>query len=212
MAKTTITATRSLAEIVDEFVHITDSSNLRFHQSRLAFEYIGNAEGKDAADLKETFRKEANEALRRENEAPLSVPGVTNLVNTWKYLQRANIVTDPDANPHVMAVAKAAFNLASQTFAGKDVNYVNPAIEAIINGRDPLKTFIDAKNSLKADKEKAQKDAEARRAEKQADPNVVFDSIVATLNMITAENFARLTDERKSILRDLVANVAKVAK
>jgi len=30
--------------------------------------------------------------------------------------------------------------------------------------------------------------------------------------MITAENFARLTDERKSILRDLVANVAKVAK
>lgn len=213
MAKTTtLTATRSLAEIVDEFVHITDSGNLRFHQSRLAFEFIGNAEGADAAELKETFRKEANEALRRNNEAPLSVPGVTNLVNTWKYLQRANIVTDPDANPKVLGAAKAAFNLASQTFRKKDENYVNPAIEAIVNGADPEETFKKQTALLKKDKTADAEQKNARLKEKENDPAVIFDSIVATLGMLTKENYASWNAEQKSIVADLVASATAIVK
>jgi hypothetical protein len=213
MAKTTtLTATRSLAEIVEEFVHITDSGALRLHQSRLAFEYIGNAEGAEASELKETFRKEANEALRRQNEAPLSVPGVTNLVNTWKYLQRANIVTDPDENEKAPAIAKAAFNLASQTFRKKDENYVNPAIEAIINGSDPEATFKKQTDLLKKDKKKDAEEKDARLKEKENDPNVVFDTIVATIGMITPENYSKWSAEQKSILADLVKNVTAVVK
>jgi hypothetical protein len=213
MAKTaTTTATRSLAEIVDEFTHITDSGALRLHQSRLTYEYVGATEGAEATELKTKFATEANVALKRANEAPLTVPGVTNLVNTWSYMKRANVVTDPDVNEKAPAIAKAAFNLASQTFRGKDKDYVNPAIEAIANGMDAEKAFIKAKDELKAAKA-ADNEKKAREAKaKENDPNVVFDSIVATLGMITKENASSWSAEQKSTLRDLIAASATVVK
>jgi len=211
MAKTTTeTATRSLAQIIDDFVSFSDSGSLRFHQARLAFEYIAWTEGKEASDMKEVFAKEANVALRRAHEKELSVPGVTNLVNTWKYMSRANLDLNPETNPSIFDIAKNAFNLASQTFRGKDQNYVNPAIEAIKNGADASSTFKKQTDLLKKDKKNAQEEADVRRTERQADPNVAFDSIVATLGMITADNFAKLDAEKQSTLRDLITSISAV--
>lgn len=210
MAKTTVTATRSLADIVEEFASISDSSSLRYHQARLAYEYIGSTEGKEAAELKDVFRKEANTALRRHNEAELSVPGVTNLVNTWKYLTRANVDTNVETNPAIFPIAKAAFNLASQSFREKEKNYVNPAIEAILNGMDPVKAFVDQTALLKKDKKADAEEKEGRRREKENDPEVVFDSISAMLKMITPDNFKRLTAEHKSTIRELIAAASAV--
>lgn len=210
MAKTTNTSTRtrSIEEIVEDFVLITDSGSLRYGQAKLAFEFIGNAEGKDAADLREVFRKNANEALRRKHESELSQPGVTNLVNTWKYLQRANVDTNEETNPAIHAIAKASFNLASQTFKKKEDNYVNPAIKSILDGTDdPEAAFIKATAKLKAAKKA---DADSKDApgtqEKTLDEGITFDSIVAMLQVIpSVDDF---TDEQKSILRDLLATAS----
>jgi hypothetical protein len=215
MAKTTtITATRSIEEIVEEFALVTDSGTLRLHQSRLAYEFIGSTEGAEAAELREKFRTSANKALGRRHETPLSDPAVTNLVNTWKYLVRANVDTNPETNPKAGDVAKAAFNLAGQTFREKERNYVIPAIEAIMNGADPEATFQKQATALlkdkKADKEK--KDAERARKQAEADKVITFDSIAATLGMLTAENVSKYTPEQKSTLRDLLANAAKLVK
>jgi hypothetical protein len=207
MGKTaTVTSTRSLQEIVEEFVSYTDSGSLRYHQARLAFEFIGNADGKDASDLKERFRKDANEALRRAHEAELSVPGVTNLVNTWKYMLRANVDTSPETNESIFDVAKASFNFASQTFRKKEENYVIPAIEAIQNGADPVATFVKQTSKLKADKKK---DADSKDApgsqKKDADEAITFDSIVAVLKVVPTMT---LDENQKSTLRDLIATVS----
>jgi hypothetical protein len=207
MGKTaTVTSTRSLQEIVEEFVSYTDSGSLRYHQARLAFEFIGNADGKDASELKERFRKDANEALRRAHEAELSVPGVTNLVNTWKYMLRANVDTSPETNESIFDVAKASFNFASQTFRKKEENYVIPAIEAIQNGADPVATFVKQTSKLKADKKK---DADSKDApgsqKKDADEAITFDSIVAVLKVVPTMT---LDENQKSTLRDLIATVS----
>src|SRR5688572_10080299 len=96
-----ITATRDLKDIAEEFALISDSGSLRYHQARLTYMYVGSAEGSEATELKETFAKEANIALRRHHEKDLTVPGVTNLVNTWKYMLRANIDTNEATNENV---------------------------------------------------------------------------------------------------------------
>lgn len=207
MAKTTtITATRSLADIVEEFATISDTGALRYHQARLTYSYVGSVEGKEAAELKDAFRKEANEALRRHHEAELSVPGVTNLVNAWKYMLRANVDTSPEAEG-INDIAKASFNLASQTFRKKEENYVIPAIEAIQNGMDPVAAFNKATASLKTDK-KADSDSKDARGTREISPddNITFDSIVAVLGMIPA--LENLTDDQKATLRELLANAA----
>lgn len=208
MAKTataTVTATRSLADIVEDFASISDSGALRYQQARLTYEFIGSTEGKEAAELKERFRKEANEALRRHHEAELSVPGVTNLVNTWKYMLRANVDTSPE-NPQVNDVAKAAFNFASQSFRKKEENYVIPAIEAIVNGADPVSVFVKETARLKADKKKDAEDKNSARPNDgtSIDDGITFDVIVSVLQVIpTIED---LTAEQKATLRDLLAN------
>lgn len=197
-------ATLTLDQIVEEFATISDSGALRYHQARLTFMYVGDAEGKDATELKEKFAREANIALQRHNEPTLSVPGVTNLVNTWKYMRRANIDTSEETNGDVYDIAKAAFNLASQTFRKKEENYVIPAIEAILNGADPAKTFQKQTAALKADK-KADADQKGARGSNQKDDDeaITFDSIVAVLQVIpTLDN---LTAEQKAVLRDLLA-------
>jgi hypothetical protein len=205
MAKTATasTSTRSLQSIVEEFVSYTDSGSLRYHQARLTYEFIGSTEGKEAAELKEQFRKDANEALRRKHETELSVPGVTNLVNTWKYMLRANVDTSPETNESIFDVAKASFNFASQTFRKKEENYVTPAIEAILNGADPEATFVKQTVKLKADKKK---DADSKDApgsqNKDADKAITFDSIVAMLKVVPT---LTLDDSQKSTLRDLIA-------
>ncbi|RPJ50540.1 MAG: hypothetical protein EHJ95_06865 [Methanobacteriota archaeon] len=211
MAKTiTTTHTRSIDEIVEEFALVTDSGTLRFHQSRLAYEFVGSTEGAEAAELRETFRKHANEALLRHHEPILSDPGVTNLVNTWKYLLRANVETSLEANPAVADIAKAAFNLASQTFRKKDENYVNPAIEAISTGADPVSTFNKQTAALKKDKkaDAEKKAADRKIKEAEADKEITYDSLVAMLKTLSPENVAEYNNEQKSILRDLLATAA----
>lgn len=203
MAKTaTTTSTRSLKDIVEEFASISDSGALRFHQARLTYSYIGATEGREAAELKENFRKEANEALRRHAEAELSIPGVTNLVNTWVYMLRANVDVSPEAEG-INDVAKAAFNLASQTFRKKEENYVIPAIEAIQNGMNAVEAFTKATASLKKDKkaDAASKDARGSR-QVEVDENISFDTIKAVLALIPTLAFE---DNQKSELRDLLA-------
>lgn len=200
-------ATKTIDQIAEEFALISDSGSLRYHQARLTYLYVGDAEGKDATELKENFAKHANEALRRHNEATLSVPGVTNLVNTWKYLRRANVDTNEQTNPQVYGVAKAAFNLASQSFRKKEENYVIPAIEAILNGADAEATFIKQTAALKADK-KADADQKGARGgnQKDADEAITFDSIVAVLQVIPTLD--DLSADEKATLRDLLANAA----
>lgn len=209
MAKTatqTLTATASIEQIAEEFANISDSGSLRFHQARLTFQYVGNAEGSEATELKETFAKFANEALRRRNEATLSVPGVTNLVNTWKYMLRANVDVNEATNPRIYGIAKAAFNLASQSFRKKEENYVIPAIEAIHNGADPEATFVKQTAALKADKKADAEQKGARGSnQKDADEAITFDSIVAVLKVIPTLD---LNGEQKAILRDLMANAS----
>jgi hypothetical protein len=211
MAKTTTnTHTRSIDEIVEEFALISDTGDLRLHQSRLAYEYIGSTEGADAAELRDVFRKTANAALLRHHEPILSEPAVTNLVNTWKYMLRANVDTNPETNSQAGAVAKAAFNFASQSFRAKEENYVIPAIEAIQNGADPVATFIKQKSALLKDKKADQEQKAATRKQKQAelDKQITFDGLVGTLSLVTPENVGKYTDEQKSTIRDLLANLA----
>lgn len=211
MAKTAaVTHTRSIEEIVEEFASISDTGDLRLHQSRLAYEFVGSTEGADAAELRDVFRKNANAALQRHHEAILSEPGVTNLVNTWKYMLRANVDTNPESNPNAGSVAKAAFNFASQSFRAKEENYVIPAIEAILNGADPVKTFIEQKSALQKDKkaDAEQKAAARKRKEAEADKEITFDSLVAMLGTLSVENVAKYTVEQKSTIRDLLANAA----
>jgi len=211
MAKTTaVTHTRSIEEIVEEFALVTDSGTLRLHQSRLAYEFIGSTEGAEAAELRDVFRKEANAALQRHHEPILSEPGVTNLVNTWKYLLRANVDTNDQTNERAGDIAKAAFNFASQSFRKKEENYVIPAIEAILNGADPVKVFVDQKNLLLADKkaDNEKKAAERKRKEEEADKAITFDSLVAMLQTVSPENVGKYTPEQKSTVRDLLANLA----
>jgi hypothetical protein len=208
---TTITHTRSINEIVDEYVKVSDSGTLRLQQARLAFEWVGNTEGQEASELRDQFRKVANPALQRKHETPLTDPAVTNLVNTWKYLVAANVVTDPELNPNAGDIAKAAFNLAGQTFRGKNENYVNPAIKAIVeDGKDPEKTFESFKSKLlkdkKADSEK--KAADRKRKEQEADKAITYDSLVAMLKTVNPENVGKYTAEQKSTIRDLLANVS----
>ena len=211
MAKTATapvqTASLTIDQIAEEFASISDSGALRYHQARLTYMYVGSAEGKEATELKETFAKHANEALRRHNEPTLSVPGVTNLVNTWKYLLRANIDTSADTNPAIDQIAKASFNLASQSFRKKEENYVIPAIEAISNGMDPVKAFMGAVATLKADK-KADADQKGARGsrETEVDEELTFDSIVAVLSVIPT--MTDLDAAQKATLRDLLANAA----
>ena len=209
VATPTITATRSVQDIAEEFALISDSavSELRYHQARLTYLYVGSTEGKEAAELKEVFRKEANEALRRHNETELSVPAVTNLVNTWVYMLRANVDVDAETNPEVVNIAKASFNLASQSFRKKEENYVIPAIEAIRNGMDPIKAFRDATASLKADK-KADAEQKGARGSRETEPDeaLTFDSIVAVLQVIPTLD--DLDAAQKATLRDLLANAA----
>ena len=200
-------ATKSIDQIAEEFASISDSGTLRFHQARLTYLYVGDAEGKEATELKEEFAKHANEALRRHNEATLSVPGVTNLVNTWKYMRRANIDTNEQTNERVYDIAKAAFNLASQSFRKKEENYVIPAIEAIQNGADPAATFQKQTAALKADK-KADADQKGARGSnnREDDEALTFDSIVAVLQVIPTLD--DLTAEQKATLRDLMASAS----
>lgn len=213
MAKTTAnTHTRSIDEIVEEFASISDTGDLRLHQSRLAYEFIGSTEGQEAAELRDKFRKEANAALMRHHEAILSEPAVTNLVNTWKYMLRANVDTNPETNPQAGDVAKAAFNFAGQTFRAKEENYVIPAIEAILNGADPVTTFVKQKDKLLKDKkaDQAKKNEERERKQKEADKQITFDSLVATLSLVSPENVGKYTDEQKSTVRDLLANLSSL--
>jgi hypothetical protein len=209
MAKTTtvVTKTRSIEEIVAEFVEVSDTGDLRLHQSRLAYEYIGSTEGTEAAELRDSFRKNANEALLRKHETILSDPAVTNLVNTWKYMLRANVDTSPETNEVAGDIAKAAFNFASQSFRKKEENYVIPAIEAIRNGADPVSVFTKETARLKADKtaDQKRKAAEKERKEKEADKGITFDVLVATIALLTPENISTFTDEQKSTVRDLIA-------
>ena len=104
-------------------------------------------------------------------------------------------------------MAKAAFNFAGQTFREKEKNYVDPAIEKIRKGADPVKTFKAAKTRLLADKKVAADNARAEKERKQEekDKEITFDSIAAMLGMVSAENVAKYTDEQKSTLRDLLA-------
>lgn len=212
MTKTTITATRSLQDIVEEFASISDTGNLRLCQARLAYEYVGSTEGKEASELRDTFRKEANEALSRHNETLLSDPAVTNLVNTWKYMLRANVDTSEDTNPRAGAVAKSAFVFASQSFRKMEENYVIPAIEAILNGADPEATFRKQTSKLLSDKkaDREQKAAERERKEKEADQAITFDVLIATISLVTPENFAKFSDAEKSTLRDALTTALVV--
>ena len=211
---TTITHTRSIEEIVAEYVKVSDSGTLRLQQSRLAFEWVGHTEGQEASELRDSFRKVANPALQRKHETPLSDPAVTNLVNTWKYLLRANVVTDPEQNPKAGDIAKAAFNLAGQTFKGKNAKYVDPAIAAILAGSDAEETFDAFKTKLLEDKKVATDAAaaERKRKEKEADKAITFDSLVAMLKTVSPENVGKYTAEQKSTIRDLLAKLAKVVK
>jgi hypothetical protein len=207
MAKTTtITATRSLDEIAKDFADISDSGNLRLNQARLTYEFIGSTEGKEAADLRQAFLKSTNAALLSKRETVLSETAVVYFVNTWKYMIRANVDTNPETNDKAGDIAKSAYVLASQTFRKKDEDYVNPAIEAIINGMDPVKAFTSATTDLlknkKADSEK--KAADRAQKEKEADKAITFDSIAATLGMLTKENVATFTAEQKSTLSNLL--------
>lgn len=208
MAKTavkqSITRTRNLEEIVAEFAQVTDSGSLRYHQARLAFEFVGNTEGKEAAELKEKFAREANEALRRRAEKELSVPGVTNLVSTWQYMLRANLDTSPGEDTY--QIAKAAFGLASQSFRKKEDNYVIPAIQAIQNGEHPVKAFQDAQSRLIADKKAA---AQARKKTEESDEAITYDAIVAVLQVIPTK-WDTLDESEKAAVRDLIANLAPV--
>ncbi len=45
---------------------------------------------------------------------------MANLVNAWKYMLRANVDTNEATNPDVYDIAKATFNLASQSFRKKE--------------------------------------------------------------------------------------------
>ena len=213
MAKTTATATRSLSELAEEFASISDQGNIRYLQASLAFTWVGNTEGGEASRLRDEFRKEANEALKRHHEDLLSDPAVTNLVNTWKYMTRANIDTSPE-NKRIGDIAKAAFNLASQTFRDKEKNYVTPAIEAISHGADPVDVFNKQTTQLKKDKKAdADKKAEERAIkQKEADKEITFDSLAAMLALVNVENVSKYTAEQKSTLRDLLANAAKLVK
>jgi len=207
MAKTTtITKTRSIEEIAEDFASISDSGNLRLNQARLTYEFVGSTEGSEAAELRDTFRKSANAALLRKREGLLSETAIVYFVNTWKYMIRANVDTSPETNPNAGDIAKAAYVLASQTFRKNDENYVNPAIEAIVNGMDPVKAFTSATSDLtkdkKADSEK--KAADRAQKEKEADKVITFDSIAATLGMLKKQNVASLTAEQKSTLSALL--------
>ena len=206
MAKTqetqTITRTRSIDEIAEAFATITVGTEgaLRLEQSRLAYEFIGGAEGSEASELRDIFRKNANDALRRHQGKELSQPGVTNLVNTWKYMLRANVVPTPD-------VARASFSLASQTFRKKEENYVIPAIEAITQGMDPVKAFSGAVSALLSDK-KADRDAKAEGRPNDGtdrDESITVDTVMAVLQMIPSMTFS---DDEKSSLRDLLATAS----
>jgi hypothetical protein len=203
MAKTTsTTATRSIEEIVEEFASITDSGALRLHQSRLAYEFIGSTEGKAASELRDTFRKHANEVLRRQHESELSQPGVTNLVNTWKYMLRANVTPSPE-------VAKAAFNFACQTIAKKEEQYVIPAIKSILEGGDAEKAFIDGKNKIAAARKKINEEKAGRPNDgTDLDETISFDSIIATLGMLTVDFFAGLQPEEQSAIRDALSTAS----
>lgn len=207
MAKTTtLTATRSLDEIAKDFAEISDSGTLRLNQSKLVYEFVGSTEGKDAAELRQKFLKSANAALLSKKETLLSETAIVYFVNTWKYMLRANVDTNPETNDRAGDIAKSAYVLASQTFRKKDENYVNPAIEAIVNGMDAVKAFESATSELTRDKKKDadKKAAERAQKEKDADKAITFDTIVATLGMLTVENVATLTAEQKSTLSDLL--------
>jgi hypothetical protein len=213
MTKTaTLAHTRTIDEIAEDFAQISDTGNLRLNQARLTYEFVGSTEGTEAAELRTKFLTVANAALGRRSEKTLSETAVVYFVNTWKYMLRANVDTNPETNPTVEFVAKAAYTLASQTFRKKEENYVSPAIDAIISGMDAEKAFKSATKSLMDDKaaDNARKAAQKKEKESVKDETVTFDSIVATLGMLTAENFATLADEQKSIIRDLIATISVV--
>jgi hypothetical protein len=200
MAKTA-TATRSLDTIADEFANISDTGSLRMDQCRLAYEWIGSTEGKEASERKESFRLAVNGRLNSRHEGELSKPAVGHLVDGWKYMLRANLTPTPD-------IAKAAHGLASQTFRKKEENYVNPAIAAILKGDDPIKAFNSAKERLRADKKEA---SEGKPNDgTSTDETISFDSIIASLGMLTAEFFAGLNPEEQSTLRDALSTASVV--
>jgi hypothetical protein len=205
MAKTTtLTATRSLEEIAQDFAAISDSGTLRLNQSRLVYEFVGSTEGKEAAELRQAFLKSANAALLSKKETLLSETAIVYFVNTWKYMTRANVDTDPKTNAKAGDIAKAAYVLASQTFRKKDENYVNPAIEAIVNGMDAVEAFAKATTELVKDKKAAADEAAEKRKEKEAkaDKSLPFDVLIATLGLVNVENVSTYTAEQKSTLRD----------
>lgn len=208
MTKTTaLTSTRSLDEIAAEFAEISDKGTLRLSQARLTYEWVGSTEGKDAADLRNSFRLSTNAALLSKKEDPLSETAIVYFVNTWKYMLRANVDTNPETNEKAGDAAKAAYVLASQTFRKKEENYVTPAINAILTGMDAAEAFAKATSDLTKDKTA---DAERKAAEKavkenEADKEITFDVLVATIALLTPENVKTFTDAQKSKVRELLA-------
>jgi hypothetical protein len=199
MTKTTVTATRSLEAIADDFANISDTGSTRLEQCRLAYEWIGSVEGKEASERKESFRIAVNGRLNSRHEGELSKPAVGHLVDGWKYMLRANVTPTPE-------VAKAAHGLASQTFRKKEENYVNPAIAAILKGADPVKTFNDFKQSLRDDKKAATEGKPNDGTDK--DEAISFDTVIAALGMVTPEFFAALSVEDQSTLRDALSTAS----
>ena len=83
MTKTTaLTSTRSLDEIAAEFAEISDKGTLRLSQARLTYEWVGSTEGKDAADLRNSFRLSTNAAVARPTRSQWS-PGKKRLGLGW---------------------------------------------------------------------------------------------------------------------------------
>lgn len=208
MTKTAnLTSTRSLDAIAAEFADISDSGTLRLSQARLTYEYVGSTEGKEAAELRNAFRLSANAALLSKREDPLSETAIVYFVNTWKYMLRANVDTNPETNVKAGAAAKAAYVLASQTFRKKEENYVTPAINAILTGMDAAEAFAKATSDLTKDKTADADLKAAQKAEKEAkeDKGITFDVLVATIALLTPENVATFTDAQKSKVRELLA-------
>lgn len=152
----------------------------RIDQCRLAYEFVGDASGRDAAVLRKQLAgritsqmakargltpgtPEYSKAINRPGSAIGSIsitePSIAQRIETWKYMLRAGVV--PSRH-----VADAAYALATATIADKE-SYVAKAIHAIRAGEDPEAVFTSASEAIKlARRERAEaKSATASRRE-----------------------------------------------
>ncbi len=220
MAKTnTITKTRSIDEIAQQYAVATvdATDELALLQCRLAYEYVGATEGKEAAELRKDFAAVVTrEMAAARNLEPgsvayrlaLAIPGdkpgaisvteqaITYRVTAWKYMLSAGVTpTGP--------VATAAYALANAQVKDKDATFVTPAIELIASDDtvDPAEVFKEAAAAVR---EQAKKNQKARGKGITLDENITVDSIVAVLGLIPAA-WAKASLEDKNRIADALA-------